>query len=178
MRRSIWLVFVLVCLAGLINDGLANPFSSDSANEEAVAYCGCTAACSDCPYEVRRVQIGRGVIRTQCTCVCHCPSSTPQFPKAPSTPQVPSVPSTPQVPGAPSPQIFLSPACAASSVNVGLCWARSAVGIAFQNLQMAEGCCNMFTQWAGNCFGGNEEIPKLVSYFVPPALVQYCSAHH
>ncbi|KAJ9176354.1 hypothetical protein P3X46_011674 [Hevea brasiliensis] len=177
MRCSIWLVFVLACLARLMNDGLANPIS-----EEAVAFdCGCTVACFGCPYEISWVQGGRGSIGRQCTCVCHCPSN-PFFrsptPPASSTPQVSKAPSTPQVPGAPSPPLTLSPACAASSVNVGLCWARSAIGTIFQDLQMAEGCCSMFTQWTHDCFGGHEEISRIVSYWVPPTLVQYCSTHH
>ncbi|KAG8644357.1 hypothetical protein MANES_11G121566v8 [Manihot esculenta] len=104
--------------------------------------------------------------------------STPQVPSTPSTPQVPTTPSTPQVPRVPFIPPFSSLTCAETSVNLGLCWARASVGTAFHNYQLAAGCCDMFTQWSRGCFGGNDEIPRIVSNFVPPALVQYCANLH
>ncbi|KAJ9169512.1 hypothetical protein P3X46_017697 [Hevea brasiliensis] len=158
MRSSIGLIFVLVlvCLARL----------SEAASG---GDCGCIASCFGCPYEIRTFQIGRGSIESQCTCVCQCPSN-PSFP----SPNLPA-PSTPRVPSAP---LALSPACAASAVNLGFCWAEASLGTVFQNVSMAQGCCSVFKQWADDCFGGDERIPSIVSHWVPPALVQYCSTQH
>ncbi|KAG8641707.1 hypothetical protein MANES_12G025250v8 [Manihot esculenta] len=110
----------------------------------------------------------------------HVPStpSTPQIPSTPSTPQIPTTPSAPQVPTTPSVSFTMSPTCAVASVNLGLCWARASVGTAFHNNELAAGCCNLFTEWGQGCFGGDDEIPRIVSYWVPPALVQYCATHH
>ncbi|KAG8641708.1 hypothetical protein MANES_12G025276v8 [Manihot esculenta] len=106
--------------------------------------------------------------------------STPHVPNTPftPTPQIPTTPSIPQAPRAPSVPSTMSPTCAVASVNIGLCWARASVGTAFHNDQLAAGCCNMFTEWGEGCFGGDNEIPRIVSYWVPPALVQYCATHH
>ncbi|KAG8644359.1 hypothetical protein MANES_11G121666v8 [Manihot esculenta] len=161
-----------------MKEGLANPVTSEAATSKAaIIDCGCTAICFGCPYEINWIQTGRGLIGKYCTCTCNC-SLNPFFPSTPSTPQVSITPSTPRVPGVPFVPPTSSPTCAETSVNLGLCWARASVGTVFYNFQLAAGCCDIFTQWSRGCFGGNEEIPRIVSNFVPPALVQYCATHH
>lgn len=68
--------------------------------------------------------------------------------------------------------------CGEASVHLGLCWAQASVDMSFKNIQIAAECCDMFTRWSRDCFGGDDQIPRIVSHWVPPALVQCCSTHH
>ena len=149
-----YILLLAICLATLIQHGSA---ASVSCNTED---CFCFPGCK----KEFRFHEGDDV----CECKCNCHPDDPENP-SPPPPEHKSPPSSHH-------HIDIGK-CLSTGFEVGECAIQSIGNIFFPDVKIGKKCCKQYRQWGADCFNGDDTVPTMFAYLIPPNFIEFCKSH-